>query len=475
MLTRPREARANCATRFRYRLSPSCPGVVVSVSYGGMAFFCLGGRDGTSRANMPFNEGVHHATAFTSFQVRGTGAGRSRHADGARRLQLRWVRFAVDRCPVGAERLRLRALRWADRRRRRLQWGQRGFRVDGSRGRRDRQGRRQVDGPAHRSGDGPLSTRRDPPLLPELLPRSDGVRRDQRRPAEAPRPVGDLRHPRRHDRQQRDRHRRRGRLVRHARRRQPVPRFDRAGARRDRPDEHQGPGRREARRVGAGGPRRRQRPLRGERGLRLELWLGARRRRRRGIAGGARDRRERRVERSERHRLVGELRGRQGQAGRLADVLWLRRRVQRHAQRDHARASGRPRRGRGLRPADEDRPRVPGHLGSRRQDRPARHVAGRRRRRHERRRRRPMEPRLRRRQDRARHRLRERPVRLRWDERRVRPRHGRLLEPRRPGARQRALDPGDGVERDRSIRLGADVPLAELRQLRRHDDAAPGL
>ena len=65
----------------------------------------------------------------------------------------------------------------------------------------------------------------------------------------------------------------------------PVSRFDRAGARRDRPDEHQGRGRREARRLGAGGPRRRQRALRRERGLRLELRLGARRRGPRRRAG----------------------------------------------------------------------------------------------------------------------------------------------------------------------------------------------
>ncbi len=206
----------------------------------------------------------------------------------------------------------------------------------------------------------------------------------------------------------RDRHRRRRRLVRHARQRQPVPRIDRAGPRRDRSDEHQGRRRREARRLGPGRPRRRQRPLRRERGLRVELRLGARRSRPPAsraaaiaAAGGTSG-----AGRRERHRLVGELRRRPGQAGRLADLRRVRRRVQRDAERDPPRASGRPGRGRRLRPADEDRPRVPRHLGSRRQDRPARHAAGRRRRRHERRRRRPMEPRLRGRQDGARHRLR---------------------------------------------------------------------
>ena len=74
-------------------------------------------------------------------------------------------------------------------------------------------------GHAHRPGDGPLPLRRgdDAALLPQLVPRADGLRRQQRRSAQAARAVGDLRHPRRHDRPGLHRGRRRRRLVRDAR------------------------------------------------------------------------------------------------------------------------------------------------------------------------------------------------------------------------------------------------------------------
>ena len=133
-----------------------------------------------------------------------------------------------------------------------------------------------------------------------------------------------------------------------------------AGSTRTESDEHQGRRRSAPRRLRAGHARRRQRALRGHRGLRLGVRLvqrvgGLLRRWGRSWRRCAGKRRGRRCELRLRHQpgpdcrdRVGELRERRRHAGRLPAVPRDGRRLQRHAERDHARderqRAGQPRR-----------------------------------------------------------------------------------------------------------------------------------
>ena len=263
--------------------------------------------------------------------------------------------------------------------------------------------------PANRSGNGPLPPRRHAPLLPQLLPRLDGVRRHERRSTETTGPFGDLRFPHRDDRPKRHCDCRRRGLVRPDGQRGAIPRFDRARPRCDRSDEHQGPRGSPPRRGHSGHARRRQRALRRERGLRLGVRDGLGRR---SLFG---------TERAERHRLVRQLREQSDHASRVEVVPRLRRRLQRHAKLDFARLPGYVDHGRRTRRIStarrQDGPRILGHQRSERGHRLERRESGRRRGGGMGRRQRPMESRLRGRQDRPCPRLRRLELRMR--------RHGR--------------------------------------------------